>query len=129
MDGDGNYQFKIVPYGGTTMGTAVETEITDYQAPLAQAELTAAGSKSKVELSWDAVEGASSYDVYRKLGSDGEAVLVKTTAENAFTDTDVVEEEPYYYYVVAKNDKNTSNPSTTMQVLTCLLYTSDAADD
>lgn len=30
------------------MGTAVETEITDYQAPLAQAELTAAGSKSKV---------------------------------------------------------------------------------
>ena len=36
------------------------------------------------------------------LGSDGEAVLVKTTAENAFTDTDVVEEEPYYYYVIAK---------------------------
>lgn len=118
MDGDGKYQFKIVPYGGTTMGTAVETEITDYQAPLAQAELTAAGSKSKVELSWNAVEGASSYDVYRKLGSDGEAVLVKTTAEIAFTDTDVVEEEPYYYYVVAKNDKNTSNPSATMQVLT-----------
>ena len=45
-------------------------------------------------------------------------MLVKTTAENAFTDTDVVEEEPYYYYVIAKNDKNTSNPSATMQVLT-----------
>lgn len=38
MDGDGKYQFKIVPYGGATMGTAVETEITDYQAPLAQAD-------------------------------------------------------------------------------------------
>ena len=118
MDGDGSYQFKVVPYGGTTMGTAIETAKVEYQAPLAQTELSAKGSAKNVELTWTAVDGASSYDVYKKLGSDGEAAVVTTTAELAFTDTNVVEEEPYYYYVVAKNDNNTSNPSVTMQVLT-----------
>ena len=69
-------------------------------------------------LTWNASEGAESYDVYRKLGSDGTYAVVKNTTELTYTDTDVTAEEPYYYYVIAKNSKNVSNPSDTMQVLT-----------
>ncbi|GEM_PF-176358 len=118
MNGDGTYAFKVVPVGGDTLGTPVETTAVSYQTPLNRTVITAAGTSKEVALTWTAVEGATSYDVYKKLGSDGTATVAKTTADTAWTDTDVVEEEPYYYYVIAKNDNNTSNPSETVQVLT-----------
>lgn len=118
MNGDGSYKFKIVPVGGDTQGTAIETEAVNYKTPLKQAVLKAEATDKNISLTWDAVDEASSYDIYKALGSDGKPELVKTTTETSYNDTDVVEEEPYYYYVIAKNDNNTSNPSVTLQVLT-----------
>ena len=63
------------------------------------------------------MDEATSYDIYKALGSDAKPELVKTTTDTAFNDKDVTAEEPYYYYVIAKNDNNTSNPSITLQVL------------
>ncbi|MDO5403253.1 MAG: pectinesterase family protein [Eubacteriales bacterium] len=117
MDSDGVYSFKIVPYGGETAGTPVETAGVNYQTPLAQAELSVTGTSGRIDVSWTAVEGAASYDLYKALGSDGKAEVVATTKETSYTDSAVTAEEPYYYYVVAKSDNNTSNPSETMQVL------------
>lgn len=118
MSGDGKYTFKVVPYGGDTAGVEQVSAAADYQTPLARTELTAAGTEKQVSLTWTAVDGAASYDVYKALGSDGEFSVVKSTADLSYVDTAVNKEEPYYYYVVAKNDNNTSNPSVTMQVLT-----------
>ena len=118
MTGDGSYTFKIVPAGGDSQGIAIETAAVTYQTPLTSVTLDAKASSKDVVLTWNASEGAESYDVYRKLGSDGTYAVVKNTTELTYTDTDVTAEEPYYYYVIAKNSKNVSNPSDTMQVLT-----------
>lgn len=117
MNGDGLYKFKIVPVGGDTQGTAIETEAVNYKTPLKQTVLKAEATDKNISLTWDAVDEATSYDIYKALGSDAKPELVKTTTDTAFNDKDVTAEEPYYYYVIAKNDNNTSNPSITLQVL------------
>lgn len=118
MNGDGTYTFKVVPYGGETMGAEQVSNTVTYQTPLAAASVQAAATSSQVTVSWTAVNGATSYDVYRKYGSNGTYGVVKNTSELSFVDTNVKKEEPYYYYVIAKNADNTSNPSTTLQVVT-----------
>ncbi|MDO5381486.1 MAG: pectinesterase family protein, partial [Eubacteriales bacterium] len=125
MSGDGSYAFKIIPYGGETAGTEILTSEVSYQTPLSQTKLSADGSSTEVSLSWEAVEGATSYDVYKALGSNGTMGVVVNTASTSYVDKDVKAEEPYYYYIVAKNDNNTSNPSKTMQVLTSDGHTGD----
>lgn len=114
---DGSYKFKVVPVGGDTLGTAIETNAVSLKTPLAKTTLSAKGTDKSIELSWTAVEGATEYDIYKAFGSDGKAEIVKTTSELSYTDSDVKAEEPYYYYIVAKNADNTSNPSETLQVL------------
>lgn len=123
MTGDGSYKFKIVPMGGDTLGTAIETDSVTYQTPLAQTEVTAQATDKKISLSWTAVDGATSYEVFRSLGSDGTVELIKTTSDIAYEDTNIKAEEPYYYYVVAKNANNSSNPSNTLQVLASVGHT------
>lgn len=120
MSGDGKYSFKVVPYGGDTKGIEVASNEVNYQTPLARAVLSAVADDKKVDLTWDAVEGATSYDVYKSFGKTGEKTLIKTVSEAAYEDSDVKAEEPYYYYVVAKNENNTGNPSATIQVLTSI---------
>lgn len=123
MTGDGSYKFKIVPMGGDTLGTAIETDSVTYQTPLAQTEVTVQATDKKISLSWTAVDGATSYEVFRSLGSDGTVELIKTTSDTAYEDTNIKAEEPYYYYVVAKNANNSSNPSKTLQVLASVGHT------
>lgn len=117
MTGDGNYAFKVVPYGGETVGTELITGSVTYQKPLAQPQMTASADAKKVTLTWSSVEGADRYQVYRKLGSEGTYEAVTETGTCNYTDTDVQSEEPYYYYVIAESADNTSNPSDALQVL------------
>lgn len=58
-------------------------------------------TKGQVALSWDAVEGAQGYHVYR-TGLEGQAlVTVGTPAETSFVDKSVVNGTRYYYFVTA----------------------------
>ena len=41
MTGDGSYTFKIVPAGGDSQGTAIETAAVTYQTPLTSVTLDA----------------------------------------------------------------------------------------
>ncbi len=125
MSGDGKYSFKVVPYGGDTKGAEAVSNEVNYQTPLSRTVLSATADDKKVDLTWDAVEGATSYDVYRSLGKTGEKTLIKTVSETTYEDSDVKAEEPYYYYVVAKNESNTGNPSATIQVLTSIGHTGE----
>ena len=63
--------------------------------------LTAEAKNGSVELSWRAVEGATSYKVYR-TNLEGERVtLIGTAAEISYSDNNVVNGSRYYYYVTA----------------------------
>ncbi|MBN1170677.1 MAG: S8 family serine peptidase [Micromonosporaceae bacterium] len=73
--------------------------------PPAPAGLTATGGASKVDLSWSAAPGATSYKVYRN------GTLLATTTDLSHTDTAVTNETDYSYTVTAVGEWGESSPS------------------
>ncbi len=53
----------------------------------------------KPRLTWDSVEGATSYQVYRSNSSDGQFVRVFTTTGTSYSNTSAVAGNAYYYKV------------------------------
>ena len=58
-----------------------------------------------IKLTWSAVDGATSYRVYRADSATGEKTLVKTVGTLYGTDTTVTAGKTYYYFVAAYNSK------------------------
>jgi hypothetical protein len=75
--------------------------ISSLTAPTISATI-ASGS---ITLSWDAVTGATSYDIYR------DNAKITNITENSYTDSDVVSGFYYEYYVRAVAGSTRSNPS------------------
>ena len=75
--------------------------ISSLTAPTISATI-ASGS---ITLSWDAVTGATSYDIYR------DNAKITNITENSYTDSDVVSGFYYEYYVRAVSGSTRSNPS------------------
>ena len=65
--------------------------------------LKAEGSDSKVTLTWNAVENATSYIINRATSKNGEytAIAEIDAPETTYVDNDVVNFDTYYYKVVA----------------------------
>lgn len=79
--------------------------------------LGAVAGDSKVTLSWDNVEGATSYIVKRATAIDGNFEEVATVTENNYVDTTVINFTNYFYKVVAANEEGTSNDSQIIRAL------------
>lgn len=62
--------------------------------------LTAIATSSDISLSWDAVEGADGYEVYERLGLEGQWKKVGETTDTVFVDKDFKKKSEYYYRVV-----------------------------
>jgi hypothetical protein len=67
-------------------------------------------------LSWDAVIGATLYDVYRSTNNVS-FTLVATIAAADYLDTSVVPQTQYWYYVIAKNGTDQSQATETLNVI------------
>jgi|GEM_PF-801393 len=82
-------------------------------APGAPTGLSASGGNGQVYLSWNAVSGATSYEVKRgtSTGVYGTTV-VSNHSGTSFTDTGVSNGNTYYYVVTASNGSGTSGYST-----------------
>jgi hypothetical protein len=72
--------------------------IVDYNQPL---NLTASVVETQVNLSWNAVDGATNYNIKRSLTSGGPYEAIATSSAITFTDTDVVPGTTYYYVASA----------------------------
>ena len=59
----------------------------------------AALGDESIVLQWSTVSQAEAYEVYRKSESDSEFVLLATTTETAYVDSDVIIGQTYEYYV------------------------------
>ena len=70
----------------------------DYYQPT---NLKAVPGDGKVDLSWDAVDGATSYIVKRSLTPGGPYETITTTSAITYTDIDVTNGTTYYYVVTA----------------------------
>lgn len=60
-------------------------------------------SSTSVELTWNAVKNATSYRVYRAVGSSNNFTLIATTTLPTYTDTTCATGTTYYYKVSALN--------------------------
>ncbi|MEO7715266.1 MAG: family 16 glycosylhydrolase [Capsulimonas sp.] len=71
----------------------------------APANVTAVGGSGKVTLSWTAVPGAATYNIYRGLSANGVSsnAYASGVSGTTYIDMGVTNGTPYYYYVGAQN--------------------------
>ncbi|SPF46016.1 Cell wall-binding protein [Candidatus Desulfosporosinus infrequens] len=71
---------------------------------------TAAGS-SQINLTWDAISGATSYNIYRATSSSGTFANIVAVTTAGYVDTALSSGTTYYYEVQAVNSAGTSSYS------------------
>lgn len=87
---------------------AYEYQTCDLAAP----EITVSGTKSpgKIVVSWDEVEDADRYYIYRATSKNGTYSKYSTTTKTTYTNSSVTKGKTYYYKVIAVYDgKSTAN--------------------
>ena len=68
-------------------------------------------NQQHIYFEWNPVEGANSYQVYRKVGNSGRVVCLGNTTETSYTDENVVWGKNYTYFVYAfDSEKSDSWP-------------------
>lgn len=75
----------------------------------------------KVDLSWNAISGATGYNIYRADTADGTYTKIGTSGTAAFTDDTTAAEKTYYYKVSAQSDFAESDQSSALTVTTIKL--------
>ncbi|MBO4926692.1 MAG: hypothetical protein J5379_00355 [Clostridiales bacterium] len=102
------YYYKIRPYikadGRTTYAGWSDASAITVQSVLSL--LAIPGNGLTMDLSWTAVDGAQSYEIYRSMEPAGPYTLLDTTTACSITDTDLVEGTRYYYKVRAVISEN-----------------------
>jgi len=98
---------------GTLMPAAFDqVSVTGQTSPEAPDSLAATASDGKVDLSWPASTGATSYTVQRATASGGPYTNVATgLTGTTYSDTSVTDGTTYYYVVTATNSVGTSGTS------------------
>ena len=107
---DFSYNSANQPSPDTNMANDIVFTVAAPSAPAAPASLTATGYDSRVELSWTASPGASSYSIKRSTTAGGPyATLATGATSTTYNDTfvpggaTVVNGTTYYYVVTASN--------------------------
>lgn len=96
---------EVVQLIGNGAGAVIATP------PAAPEGLNANGGNTIVNLTWDAVSGATSYNLYRGLAENEETLAVSDITGTTYTDTGRTNGTPYYYYVTAVNGAGESASS------------------
>jgi len=96
-------------------------------APAAPTNLTATAGNGQVVLSWAASAGASSYNIYRGMSSEGETQLTTGIATTGFTDSGVTNASTYFYEVTAANGAAESARSNEVTVTPTAGFTASAS--
>ena len=76
-------------------------------------------SSGKIKLTWDTVEDATEYKVYRATSKTGEYKLMKTTTGTSYTNTSTTAGKTYYYYVVAVDKDGTQSDKSNIVSRAC----------
>ncbi|GBU27635.1 hypothetical protein R84B8_01170 [Treponema sp. R8-4-B8] len=96
--------------GGTSGGTGGGGGSTTVPNAPTGVNATAVSSSS-ISVSWSAVSGATSYDVYFEIGSSITKNFAGTVTGTSYTHTGLQAGTTYYYYIKAVNSAGSSNYS------------------
>lgn len=76
---------------------------------LPRPDVSIALKSGKPRLTWDAIDGAISYKIYRSTSKNGTYSLIKTTTSTSYTNTGAKSGTTYYYKVIAVHSKSAAN--------------------
>ena len=95
--------------------------------PQPKVTLSNVASSGKIKVSWEAIDGAKEYKVYRATSKDGEYKLIKTTTNTSLTNTSTTAGTAYYYKVKAVAEKSAADSAySAIKSRTCDLPRPDA---
>ena len=101
------YVVAVSAAGTKSDKSTIVSRMCDLAQP--QIKLTNIASSGKIKVSWDAVDGAAEYKVYRATSENGTYSLVKTTTSTSYTNTSAAAGKTYYYKVRAIADNTSAN--------------------
>jgi fibronectin type 3 domain-containing protein len=99
------YYYKVSALGSDGVEGALSNSATastpEDPLPAPQGLSAAALSSASIGLSWDPVEGAASYKVYRSGSGDGNYAALDTSSTTSYTNSSLAPSTAYYYKVSA----------------------------
>ena len=109
-----NYYYKAIINGGDTYSdvVVVKTKAANKKITKAPTVKTKNGNNNTIELSWNKVDGANTYEVLRSEKKNGKYKTIKKgLKENKYINTGVTYGKTYYYKVKAVGGKNSKTSS------------------
>ena len=114
----GTYYYKVTAldsHGESPQSAEVSAKAAG--VPLAASKLTGTPGAAQCQLSWTAVSGATTYNVYRSdINSSNTFLLASLLTGLTYTDTAVTDGGTYHYFVQAESTAGQGLPSNTVQV-------------
>lgn len=98
-----------IKFKGEYTGTVTKT--FDIKLPAPTIEVSNVASSGKLKVTWETVDGADKYEVYRKIGSNGTYEKITTTTSTSYTHSGAKAGKTYYYKVKAINEDSTNATS------------------
>ena len=96
------YYYKVMAVAENSAANSAYSSVKSRTCDLAQPKASIAlNAKGQPRVTWEAVEGAKEYKVYRATSADGSYSVMKTTTSTAYTNTNFEEGQTYYYKVRA----------------------------
>ena len=107
-----NYGWRdMVESMGGNVRIKAYTDDVQIQKPSAPSGLSVSNTIASLTLKWNAVKGATGYEIYR-AGTDGKYSKIKTVTSTSYVDTNVKNNAQYSYKIKAYNTACTSAFST-----------------
>ncbi len=105
------YYYKVKAVHQDPDGNSANSSVVYRTCDLARPEVTVSNipSSGKIKISWEEVDCASEYKVYRATSKSGKYTLLKTTTKTSLTNTSVTAGRTYYYKVRAISDNDSAN--------------------
>ena len=107
------YFYKVVAIGKIEEANSIDSEVKSAVYTLVKPIVTVAydSAKNGVKVSWEPIEGAVQYKVYRSLtGEDGSWSRISTTTKTTVTNTKNFDRtQKYYYKVIALAENEAGN--------------------
>ncbi len=105
------YYYKVKAVHSNTSANSAQSVAVGRTCDLARPVITTSNvaSSGKIKISWDAIDGAEKYYIYRATSKDGEYGYLTSTTKTTITNTSVEAGEAYYYKVKAVHSNTNAN--------------------
>ena len=124
------YTYKVRALCNVSAAASAKSSAQERVCDLAQPEvtLTNVASSGKIKISWEKVEGAVKYEVYRAASENGSYTKITTVKDTSVTNTKADAGKTYYYKVKAVAQESEANSAySAVMSLTCKLARPDVS--